>query len=84
MPFINYEDKILLFVYSKKHDETDRNSLSFRYEMPDKLPKFRGKEYTSAIIIGEGLNPETLKYFEHFDDAVVVGTGTINDINPGE
>jgi hypothetical protein len=84
MPFTNYEGKILLFVYSKKHDETDRNSLSFRYEIAEKCPLFKGKPYTSAIIIGEGLNPETLTYFEQFDDAVVVGTGTINDIIPGE
>jgi hypothetical protein len=83
MPQPNYENAILLFVYSKKHDETDRDDLPYRYTIADKNPTFKGKPYTAAIIIGEGVNPETLKYFEWFDDAVVLGTGTEEDGVPG-
>lgn len=84
MGLINYENAILLFVYSKKHDEMDRNNLPFRYEIPEICPTFKGKPYTSAVIIGDGLNPETLKYFELFDDALVLGVGNINDASPGK
>jgi len=82
MKLPNYENAILLFVYSKKHDSTDRNSLPFRYEIAEKCPTFKGKPYTSAMIIGEEISLESLKYFEAFDDAVVLGFGSINDIYP--
>lgn len=83
MPFPNLENEFLLFVYSKKHDETPRNENRFRYEIADKLPKFNGKEYTSAIIIGKQFNPIAAEYFQVFDDAIVLGIGKISDCVPG-
>jgi hypothetical protein len=82
MPLPNYNNAILLFVHSKKHHEIGRSSLPFRYEIAEECPLFKGKPYTAAIIIGEGMNLETLKYFEVFDDAVVLGTGSIKDCVP--
>ena len=83
MVFPNYDNEFLLFVYSKKHDETPRWENRFRYEIADKLPKFKGKEYTSAIIVGKQFNPMTAKYFEVFDDSIVLGVGTIKDCVAG-
>lgn len=80
----NYEKETLLFVYSKKHDDTPRYENRFRYEIAEKLPTFRGKVYTSGIIIGANHNPETAKYFEVFDDAVVVGIGNASECKAGE
>lgn len=84
MPFPDIENSTLLFVYSKKHDDTPREDLRFRYGIAEKCPLFKGKPYTSAMIIGVGLNPETYKYFEEFDDAIVLGIGTIKDVVAGD
>lgn len=83
MAFPNYNGEYLLFVYSKKHDDTPREQNRFRYEIPTILPKFKVQEYTSAIIIGKQFNPETAEYFEVFDDSVVLGIGTIDDCEVG-
>lgn len=83
MVFPNYDNEFLLFVYSKKHDETPRCENRFRYEIAYKLPKFKGKEYTSAIIVGKQFNPMTAEYFEVFDDSIVLGVGTIKDCVTG-
>lgn len=83
MAFPNYENEFLLFVYSKKHAETPRNENRFRYEIAEKLPKFKGKEYTSAIIVEKQFNPITAEYFEVFDDAIVLGVGNISDCVAG-
>ena len=45
--------------------------------------KFKGKEYTSAIIVGKQFNHMTAEYFEVFDDSIVLGVGTINDCVAG-
>lgn len=78
--FSQIEKSHLLFVYSKTHDETDEQNLSFRYEIYKPLPKFKGKPYTSAIIVGTHFRPETAKYFDRFQDSVVVGIGTKDQI----
>ena len=83
MALLNYDNEFLLFVYSKKHDKIPRWGNKFRYEIPYKLPKFKGKEYTSAIIVGKQFNPMTAEYFEVFDDSIVLGVGTINDCVAG-
>lgn len=83
MGFPNYENEFLLFVYSKKHDETPRSENRFRYEIAEKLPKVKGKEYTSVIIVGKQFNPITSEYFEVFDDAIVLGVGNISDCVAG-
>lgn len=79
MEFPNYDNEFLLFVYSKKHDEIPREANKYVYQIPDNLPLFKGKKYTSAIIIGRQFNPKTAEYFNVFDDSVVIGIGTLND-----
>jgi hypothetical protein len=82
--FPDYEKATVLFVYSKKHDDTPRWENKFRYEIAEKLPTFRGKVYTSGIIIGEQFNPMTADYFEMFDDSVVVGIGKYTECVAGK
>lgn len=83
MALPDYSNEFLLFVYSKKHDKTPRLENKFRYEIADKLPEFRGRKYTAAIIVGKQFNPATAEYFEIFDDAVVLGIGTIQGCKRG-
>ena len=80
MPFPDYKNAQLLFVYSKKHDYTPIENIPFRIRILKPLPTFKGKPYTSAIIVGHQFNIETASYFDYFDDAVVLGIGTLADV----
>lgn len=58
--------------YSKKHDETPRTELKFRYELNDVLPTQNGNKFTAAFKKGQ-LSFAKEDYFEAFDDVVLIG-----------